>query len=110
MIQTWQEKQLIGKQQMSLTHVQRQASHGTKYLCFALIGCLTSQSMEGGLNAVGWLKQITKEESVLASGSGEHSDGFTVEALLHPPLRHCHPPAVVQLPVSTIGYKVRDKT
>lgn len=90
--------------------MQRQDSHVTKYLCSALIGCLTSQSEEGGLNAVGWLKQITKEESVLASSSGEHSDGFTVEALLHPPLCHRHPTAVVQLPVPTIRWQVRDST
>lgn len=97
------------KQKTSLTHVQRQGSHVTKYLCSAPIGCLTSQSVEGGLNTVGWLKQITKEESVLASGSGEHSDGFTLEALLHPPLCRRHPPAVVQLPVPTIRRQVKDK-
>lgn len=44
------------KQQTSLTHVRRQDSHVTKYLCSALIGCLTSQSVEGGLKCGGLIK------------------------------------------------------
>lgn len=43
----------MSKQQTSLTHVQRQGSHVTKYLCSALIGFRISQSAEGGLNTVG---------------------------------------------------------
>lgn len=41
------------KQQVSLAHMQRQDSHVTKNLCSALVGCLSCQSVEGGLNAVG---------------------------------------------------------
>lgn len=44
------------KQRVSLSHVQRQGSHLTECLCSALIGCLNSQSMVGGLKHGGLIK------------------------------------------------------
>lgn len=107
----WPENEIMRERQMSLTHVQRQGFHILACPCSALIGWFISQSVEGGLNTVGWLKQITKEENVLASVSGHHSDGFIMEAmLLHPLLCHCCPSAVVHLPERTICWEVRDST
>lgn len=56
------------------------------------------------LGSVGWLKQIMEGESVLASHSGHFSDGFTMEALLHPP----PPSAGMPVPQQTACWQVSD--
>lgn len=68
-----------------------------------------SSVSQGGLRLVGWLKQIMEGESVLASHSGHYSDGFTMEASLHPAPPYPTPPsAVICLPQQTACWQVSD--
>lgn len=61
------------------------------------------------LRLVGWLKQIMEGESVLASHSGHFSDGFTMEAPLHPSPPYPAPPSAgIPLPQQTACWQVGD--
>lgn len=61
------------------------------------------------LRLVGWLKQIMEGESVLASHSGHFSDGFTMEAPLHPSPPYPTPPSAgIPLPRQTACWQVGD--
>lgn len=63
-----------------------------------------------GLKDGGLIKADYEGESVLASHSDHHSDGFIMEALLHPPPLSPRPPsAVVHLPRRTTCWQVGER-
>lgn len=99
------------KMQMSSTYMSR--GRALSHPCLSLLcpDWLISQSVRGGgLKDGGLIKADYEGESVLASHSDHHSDGFIMEAPLHPPPLSPRPPsAVVHLPRRTTCWQVGER-
>lgn len=109
-ISTELKNETTREQQLYLTS--KQGSRNPVCLCSVLIGWYISLS--GGLKGGGLIKvdyRGREGDSVLASQSGHHSNGFTMETLLHPPPLCPRPSsAVVYLPRPTTCWQVGKET